>query len=91
MFPRRHMMFVKYEEMRINGSEIIQNEIYPFLDVHQLDDIQLKTMQNSLSKKQRSGKGITILQQETIQLLSKFYEPYNKRLAATLGDSKWVW
>ena len=92
VFVPSHILVLKYEEFILNGSAIIQNVVYPFLDVPRLGLDRLTTMKRILSKKQRtsSSRNKSHMLPQTRKLLEDFYQPFNEKLAKTLGSKKWL-
>ena len=93
VFPREQMFFVKFEEYKTNTFDIVQNGIYPFLDIPQLSQDRVDLLQKKISKSTPSWASKKILEvfQETQDMLKTFYEPYNRRLRDLLDDDKWLW
>ena len=56
---------------------------------HSIDVNDKKILETS--KKQRNAGKKQDVSPETLKLLDEFYKPYNERLAALLGDNKWLY
>ena len=91
VFSKHQLLVISYEDFIADGVGLIQNVIYPFLDVPKLPAAGVKEMRDLLSHKSAHGRGQGELLPHIRTLLNQFYAPYNKRLAARLGDDKWLW
>ena len=90
VFPRSQFLFLKHKELFENGTNIIQSHIYPFLGIPKLNKNRVEEMKHILSRKNAAGKGTTRIMSKTSKILQEFYAPFNKRLAETLDDEKWL-
>ena len=90
VFPRSQFLFLKHKELFEIGTHLIQSQIYPFLDIPKLNSDRVEKMKHILSRKKASGKGTTRMMSKTSKILQEFYAPFNKRLAETLRDEKWL-
>ena len=90
VFPRSKFLFLKHKEFFKNGISLTQSHIYPFLNIPKLNKGRIKKMKHEFSRKVNPAISNTRIMPKTRKILQEFYEPFNKRLAKTLGHEKWL-
>ena len=93
VFPRKQMLFIRFEDYVRDTLNVIQNQIYPFLDIPKLPENIAADIEKKLRKHKgtnRASKELNVTQ-ETKDMLHRFYYPYNVKLRDLLKDNKWLW
>lgn len=89
VFPRESFLFLRMEDYSKNKTNVLNNVIFPFL---QLKNVTDPIMQRKLNRKRIAGKRTYgAMFAKTKLLLDSFYEPFNRKLAAFLGNEQWLW
>ena len=85
-FPRENFLFIRFEDFK-DSPYIIMNEIADFLGISHFKSGSLK--------RQLDHPGNVLhyppMEPQTLEVLKKFYMPFNKALANFLGDDKFLW
>ncbi|KAK4326104.1 hypothetical protein Pmani_003357 [Petrolisthes manimaculis] len=91
VFPQQQVLVVRMEDYHTNVTQTLHT-IYTHLGLRPLTDEEEKKVIISpvLNKNKRKGQIGQILN-STIQVLEKFYQPYNRQLSHILGNSKFMW
>ena len=94
--PRERFHFVYNNEMERNPLRVAE-QVYEFLGMSSMNTSQwerLKTTAQTkvnpasfLDKKETTNSSIPFMKQETVKLLKAFYQPFNAKLAALIGDN----
>ena len=87
VFPRHQLLFLRTEDS-YNMSNVMVQQVFPFLDLEPVTKQQAPEIFNDQHKNKR--KYIPMLPQ-TQRILDQFYRPFNEDLASLLGDRKWLW
>ena len=93
VFPKEQILTIKFEEYRSNSIDILKSNVYPFLDMAQLNvkgESKMKELKQRGQLNKRRGTPQKMLA-ETEELLKNFYRPYNEKLAKLLSDNKYLW
>ena len=88
VFPRENILFIKMEEYGADIIKALNQQIFPFLDIHQLDKQHIQTISDRKPSFQRKYPPML---STTKVLLDQFYKPFNQDLAGLLSDTKWLW
>ncbi|KAK3866730.1 hypothetical protein Pcinc_027766 [Petrolisthes cinctipes] len=91
VFPQQQVLVVRMEDYHTNVTQTLHT-IYTHLGLRPLTDEEEKKVLISpvLNKNKRKSQIGQILN-STIQVLQKFYQPYNRQLSHILRNSKFMW
>lgn len=91
VYHRDNMLFVRADDYLADPRKILNEAVYPFLEVSPFrGSFQVSTDAKEINEKM-SQEEIKPMLPETKLLLTKFYEPYNEKLASMLHDNKYLW
>ena len=83
VFPRNQVLVIKLEEYSLNKLPILNEIILPFLGLNPYDG---KHDLNYLQERRTNSKTVSFsMFKETREMLTRFYEPYNKLLSKFLS------
>ena len=95
--PRERFHFVYNDELERNPLRVVK-QVYEFLGMSPLNTRQWELLRamahekvNSVSfldESERTNSSIPFMKQETVELLKAFYQPFNEKLAALIGDKR---
>ena len=85
-FPRDNFLFVKYEDFKLSPYTIM-NEIADFLGISHFEPDSLK---EAIDHPKLVLK-YPPMELQTLEVLKKFYMPFNKALANFLNDDRFLW
>ncbi len=92
--PRERFLFLTLEEFSTN-LERTANDIWNFLGVNSLDNIEERLEQHIDTNRQKiidyQHDPDLAMRNDTKKLLRDFLHPYNRMLAELLGDRKFLW
>ncbi|XP_041377424.1 carbohydrate sulfotransferase 15-like [Gigantopelta aegis] len=88
VFPREQFLFIPFQDYaRHLGREL--KRVYSFLGLDPLpDDVMQRIVNRTTSNK---GTDKPKLAAKTIEILKKFYRPFNVKLASLLADDRFLW
>ena len=88
VFPRQQFLFLRTEDYGADKLGTLNDQVYPFLNIPKVDGKdreRIETMKNVFQQKYEP------MFNETREILTAFYQPFNEKLAKLLGDDKWLW
>jgi N-acetylgalactosamine 4-sulfate 6-O-sulfotransferase len=93
VFSRDQMLILRAEDYYSNITGTL-SDVYQFLEVpplshERMDDINHSKPINTLSQNHDRSK--ENMMPKTRSLLTRFFKPFNIRLAELLGDSRFLW
>ena len=94
-FPRENMIFLRFEDYVEQPVAYVNDVVLPFLGLEPLSNHSIYSINSKMSKimdilmNKKSHK--LPMRTDTKDLLTKFYEPSNKKLADILSDDKFLW
>ena len=94
--PRERFHFVYNDEMERDPLRVAK-QVYEFLGMSPMNTRQWETLKSTantkvntasfLDKNETTNSSIPFMKQETVDLLRAFYQPFNAKLAALIGDN----
>ncbi|CAG5129501.1 unnamed protein product [Candidula unifasciata] len=92
VFPRNQIMILRNEDYSKDIKSYMKR-VYDFLQLRSLSDSELDNIQKMprAFEKTDQARQAGPMMPETRLILDKFYSKYNKQLAETLGDPKYLW
>ena len=85
-FPRENFLFVRYEDFKVKPYAIM-NEIADFLGISKFPSGSLKKFIDHPAHVRKYPP----MEPQTLEILKKFYMPFNKALANFLEDDRFLW
>ena len=92
-FPVDQLMVVRLEDYSQNATTVLQN-IFDFLGVKHMPKDQIEVFIKGSKAKKRNKKSYVKhgeMLDKTKAMLTEFYRPYNVKLAALLGDDRFLY
>jgi hypothetical protein len=89
-WPREQLLMIRYEDYTF-ALEAHLRAALAFLGVADPDSSSALAAMLAAPVRNKSGGKRAPMLPETRRLLRGFYAPYNARLAAALGDDRWLW
>ena len=88
VFSREQFLLIQTEEYGANKVHTLNDVVYPFLNIPQVTGKEKEKLE---SMGQVFKQTYEPMLNETKEILTEFYQPYNNKLAELLGDDKWKW
>ena len=89
---RHHFCFIRFEDYVEDPNRMINDKIYPFLNLQSQHEMTETSYKHSVKHKNdnRYYKGVS-MHNKTRDLLTEFYRPFNEGLAKLLNDDSYLW
>ena len=88
VFPAEQLLFLRLEDWSKNRTRILNERIFPFLDLPPVETGRIKTGK----VKNRNWRDTNVqMMNKTRRLLMDFYQPFNMELSVMLNDTIYLW
>ncbi|KAL8595211.1 hypothetical protein ACOMHN_043364 [Nucella lapillus] len=89
--PRDQIIFLRFEDYKQDTAAHLQR-VFDFLGMDKISELNLKNIVwQDIRNQGHLSKSTGPMLPETWRLLEQFYRPFIRRLAAMLGDRKFLW